>query len=444
MSFSSIHNATINTIAPARPPTMISYGPFEWELNMDQIKELCSKLRTYLNEKAPPLGLDVPEPAKKPRSNSMRSIDGYQGPNVSPPNPIPSTKCTPAKEPTVKPKPKPEANKIIRKTKDKNKWKRLYQSETQVHQGFPVQAVVYNSDNSNGSVYSTSSGCMNCWKCGALKSKNKKSKVDLVQITHFHKNTGYRLLSMSSLPGNEIMVAAGYQSNTKTPALLSISMQRGDSFMHPKEVTAPPAQPLKVKSLHGVDSTEYSVAATMNNCVSVFDLSQGNFSQPKTSWTQREFLSSLQPSTTTHQIFCGSKSGEICGWDPRCSPQSNTSMKYKQRIISDLDCYEFSLFSGSTDGSILHWDLRKPAIPLSLIIPDSHSILCLKLSPQKPNWLGISTITGLYCLDTEDMSISEISPETEKTGYSTLDWNSANGILYACTMNGALECWQFS
>jgi len=77
-----------------------------------------------------------------------------------------------------------------------------------------------------------------------------------------------------------------------------------------------------------------------------------------------------------------------------------------------------------------------------MFIPDMKSVLALKISPLRPHHLAISTLRGLHCMDLNDHSIMTVSAVEQKITYPAIEWNTHNGLLYACKLNGEVETWQ--
>eukprot|EP00668_Euglena_longa_P034746 GGOE01044608.1.p1 GENE.GGOE01044608.1~~GGOE01044608.1.p1 ORF type:complete len:436 (+),score=121.98 GGOE01044608.1:112-1308(+) len=331
-----------------------------------------------------------------------------------------------------------------------SKWRRVGQTDRAAHEGQAVHTIMYVDDgNPVGTLYSTSSGYLNSWRCGGKGSKPKKGKVDSqLTLDGMQKNTGYHIYSLCYMPLGKLLVGAGLEIASQSPALLSISADPVNNYLGPKDVRAPPTIAMKVDSLHSIPALAGCVAASGNGSVTIFDVGRGDFSIQKTSWVaHQDFVTCLRAAPPQPHLLSGSQCGDIHYWDLRAASLSPAAvLRYHTRTVTDLQpsTAQQVLYSASADGSLLQWDLRRTQTPVAMFIPDLVSVLSLQLHPQNPSLLALSTLKGLYCLDLQDNSLTSVSSMEEKVAYPAVEWNTQNGLLYACKLDGELEAWQMS
>eukprot|EP00667_Euglena_gracilis_P013761 EG_transcript_14220 len=327
------------------------------------------------------------------------------------------------------------------------KWRRAGQTESAAHEGQAVHTIAYVDDGSPaGTLYSTSSGYLNSWRCGGKSVKAKKGKADQPLILDgMQKNTGYHIYSLCYLPLGKLLVGAGLEIASQSPALLSISGDPLNNYLGPKDVRAPPTIAMKVDSLHAIPPLAGCVAASGNGSATIFDMGRGDFSIQKTSWVaHQDFVTCLRAAPPQLHLLTGSQCGDIHYWDLRAASLSPAAaLRYHTRAVTDLqpNTAQHALYSSSADGSVLQWDLRRTQTPVAMFVPDLSSAVALRLHPQNPTLLAVATLTGLYCLDLQANTLAAVSPLEERTAYPAVDWNPYTGALYACKLDGTLEAW---
>ena len=87
--------------------------------------------------------------------------------------------------------------------------------------------------------------------------------------------TGYRIFSLCHVPEAKLLIGAGVETSSQTPALLSISADHSSNYLGPKDVRAPGAVSMKVESLHTLQSLSTCVATSVNGSITVFDVAKG-------------------------------------------------------------------------------------------------------------------------------------------------------------------------
>eukprot|EP01006_Ploeotia_vitrea_P031676 TRINITY_DN63989_c0_g1_i1.p1 TRINITY_DN63989_c0_g1~~TRINITY_DN63989_c0_g1_i1.p1 ORF type:complete len:780 (-),score=112.26 TRINITY_DN63989_c0_g1_i1:126-2432(-) len=411
---------------PSKVITLPENGPIEFNLSKADAKELLARMQALI----------------QPQGAEKKGTDGILSPSVG------GGKFAPVQQDEVK-------HLVL------GKFKRVFKTDGTAHNGETVHSFVHVKDSVSplGVLYSTAPGCLNCWNCGhgkphGSKSKKKQAPVEPhLALSTSHKDLSLHLYCICHLGDPEVLVGVGKQEKTGQAVLASFSADQSDdnpNFLQPKAIVNMALPSWRAVSLQAV-SDQYSgcVATSTNNTVMVYDLKRApDFSNLAMNWVAHEdFVCCIRAAPMLRTpLLTGSLSGDVHSWDLR-QPTRNPALKlyYHSRLVTDIQAVEPTvLYTCSADTSVLQWDLRNVSVPVNMFVPDMKCVLCVRHSPTASNFMAVSTLKGLYCLDVHTHELLGISPEADKITYPYLEWNTVNGVLYCCKLNGELEVWQYN
>jgi len=105
------------------------------------------------------------------------------------------------------------------------------------------------------------------------------------------------------------------------------------------------------------------------------------------------------------------------------------------------------IVSGSGDGKLMVWDVRKLNAPFASPSIDGHPIINLRVS-QDRSLAAVSTLKGVYCMSTADMQPVPSDPIVKKP-CPDIVWNksvqsSSSPQFYASSVTGSVLAFQAS